>query len=281
MPLSIPEDPPFPQRKRRLPDKRVQRMAALYSQGATLEEIGREFSLTRERVRQIMRRDGYDPGTLKAGSARARRGRAVAAHETEVRAHLAVGQSPQAVASSLGLSLSLVRSIDLLTSQYAETRRLSRSRTVVVKYTDDEVLDCLHVASSDLGGVLTASEYGEFSADRTLHDGRPWPGNQTAQLRFGTWRSALEAAGLESNPSSPILGRQSFSDAHCIDALIEVRRLNGSWPTARGYEAYAEKLDGLLPSAATIRHRFGGWQRALQEANAFLNSEPRFGGADF
>lgn len=255
-------------------------MAELYALGATLEEIGHEFGLTRERVRQVMRRSGHDPASLKAASARARRERTIAAHEVEIRARLAGGQSPQEVAGSLGVPLGLVRSIDSLTSDYAEKRRLTRSRPGGVKYTDSEVLDCLRVANLDLGGVLTSSEYGNVSADRTLSDGRPWPGNQTATLRFGTWRAALEAAGLQSNPSSPILGRQRFSDGHCIDAVIEVRRHIGSWPTTREYEAHAEPLDGLLPSAATVRHRFGGWQRALQEANAFLESNSLVGGAE-
>lgn len=39
---------------------RNRRMAAMYRQGVTLEKIGSQFGITRERVRQILRREGVD-----------------------------------------------------------------------------------------------------------------------------------------------------------------------------------------------------------------------------
>lgn len=41
-------------------DKRVADMADMYVNGATLREIGEKYGLTRERVRQILRRDNID-----------------------------------------------------------------------------------------------------------------------------------------------------------------------------------------------------------------------------
>ncbi|MGH9894647.1 MAG: homing endonuclease associated repeat-containing protein [bacterium] len=141
-----------------------------------------------------------------------------------------------------------------------------------LKYTDDEVLECLRVASKELGGVLTSVAYSDFARGRAFQDGRPWPTHQTAFLRLGSWRAALEAAGLQSNPSSAIAGRQLFDEAHCIDAILEVERAVGHLPSVREYEAYARKMEGMLPSSSTIRHRFGSWQRVLRRTAEFASS---------
>lgn len=70
-------------RKRTTPDSRVEDMAALYRAGHTLQAIGDQYDLTRERVRQILTRDkgitGADGGFR--AKARVRQERAVAARD--------------------------------------------------------------------------------------------------------------------------------------------------------------------------------------------------------
>jgi hypothetical protein len=103
-----------------------------------------------------------------------------------------------------------------------------------------------------------------------MGDGRSWPSHQTAFLRFGSWKAALEHAGLPANPSTPIAGRLLFTDGHCIDAILEVERSVGHLPTAAEYERYSAKMAGVLPSLATVRKRFGTWRNALEAAANFV-----------
>jgi hypothetical protein len=210
---------------------------------------------------------------LKAKAAAARRRGMLNKHD-RIRELLSKGLLPKEVAGQVGVSLNLVERIDAARPEYAQLREPFRRRklTASVKYTDEDVLGCLRGASQALGGVLSTAAYTEFARGRSFTDGRPWPTHQTAVLRFGSWRAALDAAGLPSNPSSPIAGRRLFDEARCIDAILEVERVVGHLPGVREYEAYAAKMDGLLPSSSTIRHRFGSWQRALHRASQFASA---------
>lgn len=251
-------------------DPRARRMAQLYAEGATLEEVGSAFSLSRERARQIMVAAGYDVSALKLKAKRARRRRMAREYGSHIHAMLEQGHPVQAVASRLSVPVDFVRTFDKSNPDYARHRKAYRKRSnPAVKYTDEEVLGCLRAASRQIGGVLTTSAYTQLARRRAFGDGRPWPTHQTAFLRFGAWRRALEAAGLHSNPSSPIAGRQLFDRAHCIDAILEVERAVGHLPSVTEYSTYATRMDGVLPSISTIRHRFGGWQLALRAAAEF------------
>ncbi len=137
------------------------------------------------------------------------------------------------------------------------------------KYSDEEIIECLRTASVELGGVLTAAEYTSFAKQRKFPDGRPWPGHQTPFHRFGSWRAALQRAGLEANPPSAIAGQRIFTRERCIDAILEVERELGHAPTAAEYELAAAASGGVLPSLATVRSRCGRWRGALVLAARF------------
>lgn len=244
-------------------------MADAYVAGATLQHIGDEHSISRERVRQILRHAGYDMDELKA-KAKAARGRRIRREQgPAIREMLGLGRTASEVASALGVPLDVVKRIDAGDPSYARTRRIARHKTYAPKYGDEDVLSCLREANAALGGVLTTAAYDAYARGRTLPDGRPWPTHQTAHLRFGSWRAALERAGLSANASSPIAGRRIFTDGHCIDAILEVERVLGHLPSVAEYERYAAAMAGVLPSAATVRNRFGGWRRALEAAAEF------------
>jgi hypothetical protein len=256
-----------PERDRRR--SRADGMAMAYAGGATLDEIGAEHSLTRERVRQILLQAGYDPAQLKKKARAARRERAQREYGEAIREMLAKEHTPGEVSAGLRVPIVLVKDIDAEDPSYARTRKLVRSKSSCVKYTDDEILDCLREANDALGGILASGAYDEFMRGRKMVDGRLWPTHQTGLLRFGSWREALERAGLPANASSPVAGRRVFSIGHCIDAILEVERAVGHLPTAAEYERYASEMGGVLPSLATVRNRFGGWRHALEAAAAF------------
>jgi hypothetical protein len=212
---------------------RIAAMYARYDEGASLREVGREFGLTGERVRQLFAQHGL-----------ATRSRLEAK---------ALGRAEREAARS---------------AQREEKRKRRRpvADWIEKKYSDEELLQILRDANDALGGILTASAYNEFAKDKNFPDGRPWPTHQTHFHRFGSWREALLAAGLSANPSSAIAGQRLFDRGHCIDAIRHAYRELDAVPSISEYESIARAFHGALPSAATIRTRCGSWTRALRMA---------------
>jgi transposase len=247
--------------------ERAAAIFADYSSGATLQEVGERYGISRERVSQILKAHGYSVRSVKEAAAVKRiRARAMA---PQIIALYGRHGDPREVADLLGVSYVTVREVirlkEAVDSQSASAQRRKRGKTQK-RYADEELLECLKIASRQLGGVLTTSAYSEFVRGRTLNDGRPWPSHQSLQLRFGSWREALQKAGLRANPASAIAGQRIFGTGHCIDAVRHVAREVGHSPTAAEYEHAARASEGGLPSLATVRHRLGGWLDALRAA---------------
>ena len=234
----------------------------MYERGATLEEVGRAFSISRERVRQIFRDHGLPVRSVK-DSHRLRRARQSDEYASRVKDRFRQLRDVDAVAQDLELPRTLVAEMIEGAFAPAERRKPKNARK---KYSDEELIEFLQTASSTLGGVLSAQGYTAFSRRRKTQDGRPWPTHQTHALRFGSWRAALEAARLAANPSSPIAGQTIFDEGHCIDAVRAAARALGRPPTADDYEEFARVSNGALPSQATVRHRLGRWYQALERA---------------
>ena len=214
-------------------DARVTSMHAMYKDGATLREVGTAHSLSGERVRQLL---------LAAGLA--------------TRSREDVGAKRRAEASASGKEQNPER----------PGRTGRRAAWAKKKYSNEELIECLREASAILGGVLSAAAYTRLAKTRAFPDGRPWPTHQTHFHRFGSWRNALEAAGLRANPSSAIAGRRLFEVGHCIDAIRHAHRELGRIPTVADYDRMAAGSNGALPSSATIRNRCGSWVEALRLA---------------
>lgn len=249
---------------------RVQAMKEMYDAGATLEEIGAKFDrISRERVRQLLKQHGIDPRP-RAERRRSSDLEKLNTNLPKIRQLVEEGLHADMIASRLGLNRSLVQAaIDadpLLHGWMNAFRRKKQHRPL---YSDDELLDCLRTASLELGGVLSTAAYDRFIRGHKLLDGRSWPTHQTPSKRFGSWRAALEKAGLRANPPSPVAGQRIFDRPRCIDAVLEVQRSLGRLPTVQEYEEYAALRSGALPSIATIRNRCGSWQDTLRMAADF------------
>jgi hypothetical protein len=235
----------------------------MYEAGATLEEVGRAYGISRERVRQIFRDHGLPVRSVKDARA-LQRARQTSQYAPCIKNRFRELRDVNAVAQELQLPRNLVAEIVQGSFTPAERRRPKHARK---KYSDEELIRFLQVASTELGGVLTAQGYTDFARTRRTRDGRPWPTHQTHALRFGSWRAAVNAAGLAANPSSPIAGQMIFEDGHCIDALRAAARAVGRAPTADEYDEFAKASNGALPSQATVRHRLGRWYQALDRAD--------------
>lgn len=267
--LAKPTDAQATASEPRIP-KRVLDMHELYETGASLGEVADRFGVSRERVRQLFGAHGFRTRSLAETNA-LRRQQLVSQHRDEILDLIGAGAAPAEVADRLSIPQQLVREVlrdDPSRLRLAAFRRNARKRHAP-RYSDDEIIECLRTASVEIGGVLTTAEYTSFARTREFPDGRPWPGHQTPALRFGSWRAALQRAGLEANPPSAIAGQRLFTREHCVDAILEVEREVGHPPTAAEYERAASASNGVLPSLATVRHRCGGWQEALVLAARF------------
>lgn len=247
--------------------ERAAAMFAVYSTGATLEQVGEQFGLTRERVRQILKAQGYPVRSVKETAALHRAGEYSMAEEI-VSLYREI-EDPREVANRLGVTHTTVQEVlrsEAVTNPLPASTRRRKFGSTQKRYTDAELIDCIQTASKKLGGVLTTSAYSDFIKGRSLSDGRPWPSHQCMFLRFGSWRATLERAGLRANPASAIAGQRLFEDRHCIDAIRHVAREVGHSPTAAEYDLRARASYGGLPSLPTVRNRLGGWLNALRAA---------------
>ena len=125
---------------------------AMYEAGATLEEVGRAFGISRERVRQIFRDHGLPVRSVKDSSAlhRARQSRQYSSLiKDRFREVCDVG----VVAHELQLPKTLVAEIVENAFTPAERRKPKNARK---KYSHDELIEFLRAASAALGGVLSA-----------------------------------------------------------------------------------------------------------------------------
>lgn len=242
--------------------ERVARMYALYNEGATLQEVGERFDLTRERVRQLFRE--HDLPVRSVAEAMALRRALEAQNLTRaIREAFAETHDIAKVAARCGVPRSLAREV---IEEEFEPREWRKQKAAHKKYSDEELLDFLRRASAAIGGVMSGGAYDKFARAKKTKDGRPWPTKQTAMLRFGSWREALIEAGLPTNPSSPIAGQILFDQGQCVDALRAAARHFGRPPTVSEYDEFARQSNGALPSAATVRNRLGKWYEALTKA---------------
>lgn len=251
--------------------ERVRRMRKLYDTGATLEEVARQFGVSRERVRQIFTKHGLHTRSLTETNA-LRRQVLLDGHRERIFELIDEGATARQVVTRLDIPMRIVQDIletDPSRKRLVAFQRTAKARPSHPKYSDEEIIECLRAANVELGGVLTTADYTAFARTRKLADGRHWPLHQTPANRFGSWRAALQKAGLQANPPSAVAGQRIFTREHCIDAILEVERDLAHPPTAAEYERAAAASGGALPSLATLRQRCGGWQHALLLAARF------------
>jgi hypothetical protein len=133
------------------------------------------------------------------------------------------------------------------------------------RYSDEDLTAFLREAGTAAGGRLSGSAYGAFARGRRTADGRPWPTEQTAANRFGSWRAAVQAAGLGAYPSFGGL-RRRFSREQCVEAVRLMGERLERTPSRGEYERCARESAGGLPSVATVGVRCAGWSEALRSA---------------
>jgi hypothetical protein len=201
--------------------------------GLSLEAVGKEFDLTRERVRQIAMevRPEFD---LTARRAEERDMRTQARREERETAR-------------------------------AERRALLRSgasndaEDAPRKYDDETMLENLRIF---------AKEYPKMRAA----DWAGLPSVMTYVRRFGSWRGALAAAGMDvpvytGKKRGP---KTEWTDEACLHGLHAFLQTTDIEPNENfgvaHYERWRANRPGMAPSRSLLLVRFGSWRKAKQRA---------------
>ncbi len=239
-----------------IPD-RVIEMYAMRRMGHTLQQIGDHYGITRERVRQLIGRQGLParvaPGPEERALARAR-GRS----DEIADLYRELGNVAH-VAARTGLNRGAVGRVvsDEVTDRPAYARKPERDP----RYSDDELVDLLGRVAREAGTECpSVREYRAHAAGRFLPDGRPWPGPQTYLVRFETWVEARRRAGLEPGRTGGPPRRYDADD--CVRAVATLWRQLGRAPTVAEYEEFSRGRSHI-PSVAIVRRRIGGGWRAI------------------
>ena len=252
---------------------RVGEMYDLYEGGLTLREVGEDYGLSRERVRQLFARAGLqtrsnvETAQLKREADRDRADEIVEAFRRTGDVGVVAGE----------LEIGKPTILEVLRAELPPRERVAVSSkpgpapaTVSAwakrRYSDEELIAFLREAGAALGGTLSGKAYDEFAHSRRTSDGRAWPTKQIAAKHFGSWRGAVQAAGLDTHPSSGVGLRERFSREQCVEAVRVVCERLERPPSRSEYERCARESAGELPSVTTVHTRCGGWSEAVRLA---------------
>lgn len=226
-------------------------LRSLHAQGATLEEAGEALGVSRERVRQLNAELG-----LAARGADERRVDWVVAHRaSDVRRAFLEVRKDAEVASRLGLRTSTVRAAVDELIPHADLLR-GRPRARQPTYSDRELVQLLTVAAASMESPMPHHGYAAWAKGQSFSDGRLFPGHQTMVLRWGSWRAALERAGLAVGPRSG--PHSEITRATAIAAVASCWRDVGHPPTVQDYDTWSPGREEA-PSSATVRKFVDGW----------------------
>jgi Homing endonuclease associated repeat/Sigma-70, region 4 len=243
---------------------RVQEMYALYQDGATLEEVGKRYEITRERVRQLFNKAGLATRSRKEASERKRDTvtRRIEEHRKQIVQGFLDTRNLDAAAAEHDLPVSAVKAILKEALPSHEYRALTY-KPWPKQYTNDELISFLRQAGAAQDGILSLASYRRFAGTR--RKGRKWPTPQTYSTRFGSCVKALHAAGMQANVPHTWGGKR-FDVDECLAAVRAVAQELGKPPTRQEYEQCARDSEGSLPSVTTVGKRCGGWVQAVYRA---------------
>lgn len=248
----------------------------MYAAGATLQEIGQKYGITREAVRQILVKcsQGLDLSFKEATDAlkAAREAEAHAYQESRV---LAWSQQNPGLPLSqaekdLGMDAAQVRRYLQDRVKYhprptSETQRGNRQR-----WSDEDLLQMIRQCKEETGRI-TANCFNQWSV------ARGGPTKQTPTNRFGTWAQAVEQAGVSGTYA--VQRKRAYQETDFWAALVEYCQSSTDNFSVEGYENWQREKENR-PSATLLRYRLKlGWPEMIAKALAI--SEGRYQGLDF
>lgn len=288
---------------------REEQMVAMRVAGLTLQDIGDHFELSRERVRQILKKyddvvrdtsQSQQQDMLKPIFAAVSEGKSIAEisellgvpigrvesllefqtgdDENEIgelrsaTAEIAVGSVKAFLLKNPGLTLKEVaeltgcstsfirRSLPSLVRRLTVTEDLDSRAASAKVWSDEQILEAIrHAATYEFPITVKHFDYlrsiGEVLA----------PSAPLVYMRFGSWRAACEAAGVESGEPARHNYESKWTDEDLLRFAGQFLAAESSDGTFGGFTKWLEQ-EVDRPSGATIRNRLGGWLEVKRAA---------------
>lgn len=252
------------------PPPRVIAMMELRRSGRTLDEIGKQFGLTRERVRQLLRKHG-GPDSASVRQAQIERVQSqeqadVMSVSTAIRDLLGdmTPRSVAEVATRIG-----IESVEVARCWPEDLGhlRLWGASAAENRWSDQEIMDALRAAAV-YEYPLTANAYSALLAVGQITG----PSVPRIGQRYGSWTGACEAAGVEPGRTVRSDYQSKWSDQD-IANIVRQYLLDPSAPnSAHRFDEWRRENVPDGPSFQTVRNRFGTWtatkRRALKPMGA-------------
>ncbi len=236
---------------------RASQMARRYALGETLQEIGNDYGVTRERTRQIINTE-TPWSTTSIGAARRRALEMQAAAERRAVLEWSeanVGAPIEQAVEQLKLDEELVRKH---LGRHRIRHELVEKKAPERRSLDDLLSDLRRFHAET--GEMSAAAYRRWAKEAGV------PGHQTIAIRFGSWNDAVARAGIKDAP--PIERERRYSDEDLWAAVLDGIRA-GQF-TAKEFEEWLVTVEGA-PSLATIRNRLPErWNELRDEALRIL-----------
>jgi len=238
-----------------MPTSRDKAILAMRMEGKTLEEIGLNFELTRERVRQIISKFGSDMVFPDITEMRRKekeddlRGIAI---EISANWNSFRNYDFAKLAEEYNLSVPLIRQI-VTKVQHAYLSANEESR-IEKLWTADDCIKVLKLAAT-FAFPLTVLEYRKLIESNSISG----PTLRVFYSRFGSWVDACAAAGVETgNALREYDSTWSDSDLVCIVRQFLWESRDTSW-SIQNYDDWRARHESQLPSAGLLRNRLGTW----------------------
>lgn len=252
-------------------DYREDQIIKLRSSGATLQEIGNQFGITRERVRQILAKNPVAPDWKFARSARV--AKVVASQERNLeQAKLQLNLQwkryqrldPDEAAHTLGVSKKELMTI-ISKAQAATILGNSIAHAKEVQWTDLQCISALKKAAR-LATPLSHTKYDE------LRQAGKFEGPSAILLlkRYGTWLSACKTAGIQGGKAARANYESKWSDAVLMQYLVSYLNKTSieKW-SLNNFDKHISKVS-QAPSLGVFRNRLGSWYEMLALSAPYL-----------
>lgn len=234
--------------------------------GETLDEIGAAHGVTRERIRQLLKKYGGPSAEQVRDLRAAETLTAQRDHEATVAAHIRGAldaHGPLTVGEVVDASGLDAGEVSRYWPKELAHLRLHSPGNYGHRWSDDAILDAIREAAL-YEFPLTTNAYADLLSQGQING----PSMPRIMQRFGSWTSACAAAGVVAGQTM----RQHYESRWSDDDLLQVARRYLCDPrspnSAHRFDEWKRVSAPDGPSFQTLRNRFGSWTEVKRRALA-------------